>query len=62
METQLKNFSNEFENVRPLEDAATLFQPAHDLTVQGQEIKIVFRKSQPRTLLVLRFPDPALDD
>ncbi|MBI5711830.1 MAG: hypothetical protein HZC38_00165 [Chloroflexi bacterium] len=62
METQLKNFNNEFENVRPLEDAAPLCQVARDLTAQGQEIKIVFRKSQPRKLLVLRFPDPALDD
>jgi hypothetical protein len=62
METQLRNFSNEFENVRPLEDTATLCQTARDLTTQGQEIKIVFRKHQPRTLLVLRFPDPALDD
>ncbi len=62
METQLKNFNNEFKNASRLDDAATLFQPAHDLMAQGQEIKIVFRKSQPRTLLVLRFPDPALDD
>jgi len=62
METQLKNFNNEFENMSRLEDAATLVLPTHDLMAQGQEIKIVFRKSQPRTLLVLRFPDPALDD
>ena len=62
METQLKNFNNEFENMSRLEDGATLVPPTHDLMTQGQEIKIAFRRESTQNTVGLEIPDPALDD